>query len=168
MGIAVALLVPGGATAVLTCAALAAVAGGVIYSSKDSRTFLLRIFVSGLLARMFVGTLIYAFKMQEFFGGDALTYDFYGNAQLQLWQGEMFYRAFITEWVSAGGTGWGMLYIVAGIYGLVGRNMLAVQFFNAVVGRGDGSGRLSVRAAHLPESAGGAADGVLRGVLPVV
>jgi 4-amino-4-deoxy-L-arabinose transferase-like glycosyltransferase len=32
------------------------------------------------------------------------------------------------------GGGWGMLYLVAVIYGLVGRNMLAVQFFNAVLG----------------------------------
>ncbi len=35
-------------------------------------------------------------------------------------------------WVS--GSGWGMLYLVAAIYAVVGRNMLAVQFFNAVVG----------------------------------
>src|SRR5207253_1610454 len=35
-------------------------------------------------------------------------------------------------WVS--GSGWGMLYVVAAIYAVVGRNMLAVQFFNAVMG----------------------------------
>jgi len=33
-----------------------------------------------------------------------------------------------------GGTGWGMAYLVGFIYYLFGRNMLAVQFFNATVG----------------------------------
>jgi 4-amino-4-deoxy-L-arabinose transferase-like glycosyltransferase len=32
------------------------------------------------------------------------------------------------------GSGWGMVYLVAGLYGVIGRNMLAVQFLNAVLG----------------------------------
>src|SRR5205814_9773367 len=39
----------------------------------------------------------------------------------------------LADWARAGG-GWGMPYLVAFIYALVGRNMLAVQFFNAVIG----------------------------------
>src|SRR5205814_1042491 len=39
----------------------------------------------------------------------------------------------LADWARAGG-GWGMPYLVAFIYALVGRNMLAVQFFNAIIG----------------------------------
>jgi 4-amino-4-deoxy-L-arabinose transferase-like glycosyltransferase len=35
---------------------------------------------------------------------------------------------------SGQGSGWGMVYVVAAVYALVGRNMLAVQFINAVFG----------------------------------
>src|SRR3712207_8566854 len=82
---------------------------------------------------MAVGAAINGFRLQEFFGGDAFTYDFYGMAVLDAYRfkkGVM--DADVQIWVS--GSGWGMLYIVAAIYAVVGRNMLAVQFFNAVLG----------------------------------
>jgi 4-amino-4-deoxy-L-arabinose transferase-like glycosyltransferase len=40
----------------------------------------------------------------------------------------------IDELINNGATGWGMFYLVGAIYSVVGRNMLAVQFFNAVIG----------------------------------
>ncbi len=94
--------------------------------------FLVRLFIGALIARIFVGTLIYAFRAQDFFGGDALTYDFYGIAQLKAWGGDKYYQGLTNRWF--GSSGWGMMYLVAAIYRIIGRNMLAVQFVNAVLG----------------------------------
>jgi 4-amino-4-deoxy-L-arabinose transferase-like glycosyltransferase len=122
-----------GAAALLVCAVLAFCAGFVISRIKIEKSFLLKLFLSALLVRVFVGTLIYYFQLQLFFGGDALTYDDMGNALLQVWQGNSNYlQSTLEEW-SVGG-GWGMLYGVAFIYKIIGRNMLAVQFLNAVIG----------------------------------
>jgi Dolichyl-phosphate-mannose-protein mannosyltransferase len=121
--------------AVLLCAAAATAMGYWAYRQGDDGSFLLKLFVSALLVRMLLGSAIFIFRAQEFFGGDAITYDFYGVAQLKAWGGDKYFQAVISPYVSAGrGSGWGMIYMVAAIYALVGRNMLAVQFINAVLG----------------------------------
>lgn len=126
---------PYGASAILVCAALAIPAGLIISRSKTDRVFLLRLFIGALLVRMFVGTMIFHFNLQDFFGGDALTYDFFGYAQLKALQGEQYYASLVKMFVGVGdASAWGMLYLVAIVYGTIGRNMLAVQFVNAVVG----------------------------------
>jgi 4-amino-4-deoxy-L-arabinose transferase-like glycosyltransferase len=84
---------------------------------------------------MIIGLAIFAFRGQDFFGGDALTYDFFGNAQLIAWEGDKYYQSIANQFVRSGeGSGWGMVYLVAALYGIVGRNMLAVQLMNAVFG----------------------------------
>lgn len=124
-----------GSSAIILCAVLAGVAGLVISQAKTDKTFLLRIFVGGLLVRMLIGIIIFHFGLQEFFGGDAFTYDTYGFAQLQAMSGDRYYQAFVLRFVGEdGNSGWGMVYMVAAVYGLIGRNMLAIQFVNAVVG----------------------------------
>lgn len=121
--------------AVLLCAALAAIAGLVIARQPEGGEFLMRLFVAGLLVRMILGTAIFVFRGQDFFGGDALTYDFLGLAQTHSWAGDRYYWGVVNAHIGhSGGTGWGMIYLVAGIYSVVGRNVLAVQFVNAVVG----------------------------------
>ena len=132
---AVALTVPGGASAVLLCACAALSAGVLIARAEERESrFLLQVFVGGLLVRLVVGTLINAFHWQEFFGGDALTYDLFGNALLHSLRRGVFFGGEAAEWARSAGNGWGMIYLVAAIYAAVGRNMLAVQYFNAVVG----------------------------------
>lgn len=123
------------AKAVLLCTGLAALAGLYAYKRETDGTFLLRLFVAGLLARMIVGIAIFAFRGQDFFGGDALTYDYFGYAQLQGWFGDKYYQAIAQQFVRSGeGSGWGMVYLVAAVYGIIGRNMFAVQLMNAVIG----------------------------------
>ena len=130
---AVALAIPGGAAALLLCVPLALVAGLLLSNGAgEQRPFLLRVFVAGLLLRMGVGVVINGFALQEFFGGDALTYDWLGGHLLEAWRGDLPMMPEMKQWALAGG--WGMVYLVAAIYAVVGRNMLAVQFFNAVVG----------------------------------
>jgi hypothetical protein len=124
-----------GSSALLVCVVVAGVAGLLIRATGVDKTFLLRLFVGGLLVRILIGAIIYVFNLQEFFGGDANTYDFFGYCLLKGWQGDNYYKSLANAFVgpsSAGG--WGMLYMVASIYAMIGRNMLAVQFVNAVFG----------------------------------
>lgn len=120
--------------AVLLCAILATLAGLIISRQPGSAEFLLKIFVAGLLVRLVLGTVIFLFRGQEFFGGDALTYDYLGAAQLKLWGGDRYYWQVVKPFFVKGIGGWGMIYLVASIYAVVGRNVLAVQFVNAVLG----------------------------------
>jgi hypothetical protein len=133
LAVAVALAVPGGAAALLLCAAFALCAGLLLSrGGGEQRLFLLRVFVAGLLLRMSVGVAINGFDLQEFFGGDALTYDYVGGHLLETWRSDVPMMPQLKQWALAGG--WGMVYLVAAVYWLLGRNMLAVQFFNAVLG----------------------------------
>ncbi|MCM3906149.1 MAG: glycosyltransferase family 39 protein, partial [Pyrinomonadaceae bacterium] len=117
------------------CGFLALLAGLFSYRQGAHGSFLLRIFVAALLIRMILGAAIFVFHAQEFFGGDALTYDYVGFTQLQAWGGDRYQRSLVSVFVDeGGGSGWGMVYFVAAIYGLIGRNMLAVQFVNSVLG----------------------------------
>lgn len=123
------------ARAVVLCTCLAAITGFFTYKRKTDGTFLLRLFVAGLLVRMVVGLAIFVFRGQDFFGGDAMTYDFYGSAQLLSWGGDRYYQSIANQFVRSGeGSGWGMVYLVAAVYGVVGRNMLAVQLMNSIFG----------------------------------
>jgi 4-amino-4-deoxy-L-arabinose transferase-like glycosyltransferase len=82
-----------------------------------------------------LATAIFVYHAQEFFGGDAITYDYFGNAQLFGWWGDKYYQSIANKFVVGGeGSGWGMVYLVAAVYAIVGRNMLAVQLMNAVLG----------------------------------
>lgn len=101
----------------------------------DDRKFLSRLFIAAFLARVTMGTAIYAFHWQTFFGGDALTYDFLGNGMRQVWLGKVEYQQSIDTFYAGGSSsGWGMIYMVAFIYRIVGRNMLATQYVNCVLG----------------------------------
>jgi 4-amino-4-deoxy-L-arabinose transferase-like glycosyltransferase len=123
------------AKAVMFCTVLAALGGLYAYKQEAHGQFLLRLFAAGLLARMLVAVAIFGFHGQEFFGGDAITYDFYGNAQMLGWAGDKYFQSIANQFVRSGeGSGWGMVYLVAAVYGIIGRNMLAIQFMNSVFG----------------------------------
>jgi hypothetical protein len=133
--VSVSLIFPAeGPAAVTFFAALAGATALVISRHESESRFLLRVFVSAALVRAALGVLIYRFQLQDFFGGDAYTYDYLGNALTQFWRGELsyaFYEDTLGFYVKRN---WGMPYTVGAIYMLVGQNMLAVQLFNAVVG----------------------------------
>lgn len=123
------------AKAVLLCTALATVAGFYSYKRETDGPFLLRLFVAALLVRIVIGLAIFTFRGQDFFGGDAITYDFFGNAQMLGWGGDKYYQGIANQFVRSGqGSGWGMVYLVAAVYSVIGRNMLAVQLVNSVFG----------------------------------
>lgn len=123
------------ARAVLLCTGLAAAAGLFFYRKEGSGLFLLRLFIAALIVRMFVAAAIFVFRGQDFFGGDAWTYDLFGYAQLQGWYGDRYLKAMADQFTKGGeGSGSGMVYMVAAIYGGIGRNMLAIQLVNSVLG----------------------------------
>ena len=49
-------------------------------------------------------------------------------------QVDRYYWGVVNAHIGCGGTGWGMIYMVAAIYAAIGRNALAVQYVNAIVG----------------------------------
>lgn len=132
----------GAASALLICAFFALPASVLILRIKIENQFLLKLFISGLLVRMVVGSLINVFELQEFFGGDAYTYDYYGVALLKSLAGDQYYAGLVQRFQGELGSGAvGMIYMVAAVYKVlganslgVGANMLAVQLINAVLG----------------------------------
>ncbi len=122
------------ARAIVMCAALALPFGIYAYKQGTDGTFLLRLFIAALMARMLLGTVIFVFHGQEFFGGDALTYDTVGHSQALGWAGDKIAGLYALRFTNGPGSGWGMVYLVGAIYGILGRNMLAVQMVNSVLG----------------------------------
>lgn len=117
------------------CAAAALIAGFLINRDGEHGPYLLKLFLLALIVRIVVGSAIFVFNGQEFFGGDALTYDAYGFYQLNAWTGDKYAEILLDHFFGKSYySGWGMVYMVAGIYGMIGRNMLAIQYFNAVLG----------------------------------
>jgi hypothetical protein len=124
-----------GASAIILCVPLALLAGLVISQSKEHSLFLQRLFVGGLLVRIAVGTLIFITNKQDFFGTDAASYDFYGYLVVSMKDTDNYYHAMVNSFMGGGaGSAWGMVYMVAGIYSVVGRNTLATQFVNSILG----------------------------------
>jgi len=120
--------------AVLFCLSLAIVVGVFVYRNTEHRSFLLQLFGWGLVVRMIVATGIFIFNVQEFFGGDALTYDYFGFAQMKAWQGDTYYQVIAKHFMEGQASAWGMINMVALVYSVIGRNTLAIQFVNSIIG----------------------------------
>src|SRR5258708_13722333 len=134
MFVAILMVAPAdGASATLFALPIAALVGLVISQIKEERPFLFRLFVSAFLVRVLIGTLIYGLRLQEFFGGDALTYDYFGHALVQVWNGNKSYQGAIDVFSGGGAaSGWGMLYMLGASSMIIGRNMFPAQFPNSI------------------------------------
>lgn len=119
--------------ALAVCAVVSLPTLFILIRSHEDRRFLLRLFVLAVLARIVLATVIYG-TWEEFFGGDANTYDVFGKSLLQSWYGDAYHSGRYAGFIQSGAGAWGMLYVVAGVYGVVGENRLAVQLLNASVG----------------------------------
>lgn len=117
------------------CAIAAFIAGVVIRRNREHGAYLIKLFMFALIVRIAVASALFALKGQDFFGGDAWTYDLTGTWQLLAWEGELQAQAAVDQFVGTSfRSGWGMVSMVAALYAIVGRNMLAIQFFNSVLG----------------------------------
>lgn len=126
---------PEGNLAILVTVVLAALTVVLIRQNTEDSEFLIRIFLVGLLLRVVFGIFIHVFDLRGFFGGDAITYNTLGQRLVDIW----FNNASTDDWVSqramsTGTPGWGMNYLVAFLYTLIGQNILAAQFMCATIG----------------------------------
>ena len=132
-------LMPGMAPgALVMCAVVSAPTILILARTHDEKTFLFRLFFVGLLIRIVLAAVINMGHMEEFFGGDANTYDIFGQSLLQGLYGDTYHMEKYQSFVASGAGAWGMLYLVAGIYQVVGRNLLAVQLVYASIGAATG------------------------------
>jgi hypothetical protein len=132
-------LMPGDAPGALAmCAVASAPTILILARTHDEKIFLFRLFLLGLVVRIILAAVINMGHMEEFFGGDANTYDIFGRSLLEGLYGNDYHMQKYQGFVASGAGAWGMLYLVAGIYELVGRNMLAIQLVNASVGAATG------------------------------
>jgi len=120
--------------ALAMCAVAALPTLFILARTPEQRTFLMRLFVLALVVRMILAVVIYVGHMEEFFGGDANTYDIFGQSLAEAWHGNAYHQAKYEGYVASGASAWGMIYLVAAVYEVVGPNMLAVQLFNAAIG----------------------------------
>lgn len=126
---------PEGAASILIVLILSTSALFIFRRFTSEREFLTTVFLGALLVRLAFGVFIHVFDLREFFGGDANTYDFNGWRLVEHWMGQISSDdlALQRAWSTAG-PGWGMNYLVAGIYYVIGRNIFAAQSFCAVFG----------------------------------
>ncbi|MFL6283993.1 MAG: glycosyltransferase family 39 protein [Pyrinomonadaceae bacterium] len=135
LAVSVSLIFPDvGPASVTLFAALAGVTALAVSRHESESRFLVRVFVAAAVVRAAVGAFIYYFQLQDFFGGDAYTYDYLGSTLTQFWKGELSYAYYEEALGFYVQRNWGMPYTVGALYMVVGRNMLAVQLFNAVIG----------------------------------
>ncbi|HSO74614.1 MAG TPA: glycosyltransferase family 39 protein [Blastocatellia bacterium] len=121
--------------AVLVGLVPAAICGWLILREGNDTRFLLRLLLLALCLRGAVALWIDAKGLQGFFGGDALSFDFFGNALADAWRGKVDIDApWLRSQVDLNRSGWGMPYYVGSIYYFIGRNSLAVQLINSALG----------------------------------
>src|ERR1700755_646457 len=66
------------ARALVFCAVIAILISLVLHRGGNDGPFLVRLFVAGLLLRIFIAAVIFATNTQTFFGGDAYPFDTLG------------------------------------------------------------------------------------------
>jgi len=123
-----------GPGALAVCAAVSIPTLLILTRAREERPFLLRLFILAVAFRIILATIIYMGHMEGFFGGDANTYDSFGKSLLQSFQGDAYHAARYAGFIKSGAGAWGMLYVVAGVYSLIGDNRFGVQLLNASVG----------------------------------
>jgi Dolichyl-phosphate-mannose-protein mannosyltransferase len=126
---------PEGAASILVVLGLSSIALLIFRRFSAEREFLTTIFLAALLVRLAFGIFIHIYDLREFFGGDATTFDTNGWRLVEYWTGQIASDDLLAQqaW-STSGPGWGMNYLVAGIYYTLGRNIFAAQSFCAVFG----------------------------------
>lgn len=102
---------------------------------KEDANFFIQLFLVALIARLTFGLSIHFYDLYAFFGGDSITYDRVGQRLVEIWFGyNIATNDALSQNIYISDSGWGMYYLVAAIYSITGRNILAAQSFCAVVG----------------------------------
>jgi hypothetical protein len=132
---AIAIFAPEGIGASIMLVGLSLILLPVLRNYSSDPDLITKIFFVGLVLRLLFGLMVYINGWFDFFGGDALTYDWRGALILDYWRGLVPSNApDLLRTMSTNSPGWGMHYLVAGIYYIFGRNFLAAQTFVVVFG----------------------------------
>jgi hypothetical protein len=131
----VVLVFPDGLTALVVVLLLSSIAIFLFRRFTDEKDLLTNIFLLALVSRLAFGILVQAFNLRDFFGGDANTFDFYGNVIAKSWLGQLTGNdIFLERATSTSIPGWGINYLTAALYVIFGRNIYLAQSFCAVFG----------------------------------
>jgi hypothetical protein len=126
---------PDEASALLVILAVGGIALALFRHFAEQKEFITTLFLAALAARLAFGVFIHVYDLRSFFGGDSLTFDYYGATIRDYWLGLIpAHDAIYLRASSTSRPGWGINYLVAGIYLVFGRNILAAQSFCAVIG----------------------------------
>jgi hypothetical protein len=126
---------PDTGVAVLAGVVAALICAWIVALDKTNMRFLFRVFIAALIVRWVVALFISSRGLQGYLGGDASTYDYFGNALCQSWQGLIDPRSqWLTYFTGTGRSGWGMYYYVGAVYYLIGQNAFAIQLINCTFG----------------------------------
>ena len=126
---------PDDSPALLLVLVTGGIALGIFRRFSEDKDFITTLFIAGLAARLAFGMFIYVFELGTFFGADSLTYHDYGSVIRDHWLGLVDSSDSFYQWASlTSRPGWGINYLVAAIYLVVGKNFLAAQSFCAVIG----------------------------------
>lgn len=126
---------PDEVSAVLVIFISAGIAIAVFRHYAQEKDFITTLFLGALAARLTFGMFVHVFDLRDFFGGDAITYNAQGSVIADYWNGLVDSRDSFYQWAtSRTRPGWGMNYLVAALYYLTGKNILAAQSLCAVIG----------------------------------
>lgn len=126
---------PDGAMAIALVMVMSVALIFIFRKFTEEKDFITTVFLVALALRMGFGLLIHIYDLREFFGGDAVAYDTKAAEMVSNWMGTSINPdQSLFEFDPRSGVAWGMYYITALIYYVLGRNIFAAQSFCAVVG----------------------------------
>lgn len=126
---------PNGALSVLLILIIVVPAAYFINRYASNNTFLLNIFLVGLLLRILLGLIIFNFDLRGVFGPDSYTYDSVGGRLLDIWMGIPAPNDLLTYRINnPTESGRGMYYVVATIYLIFGKSLFVAQTFCGIIG----------------------------------
>src|SRR5215510_14929036 len=74
----------------------------IVARAPEHRTFLMRLFLIALIVRIVLAMVIFVGHMEEFFGGDANTYDIFGQSLVQAWHGDVYHAGKFLSFTQSG------------------------------------------------------------------
>lgn len=126
---------PDGAVSVLLIMTFSIPIIALIRKYSSDKDIVANIFLIGLIARISLGIFIHTFDLRNIMGPDAAFYHEVGKRLSEIWWGMNVPDDILTQKaLFPGNSGWGMNYIVAGIYMVFGPGILVSQSFCGVVG----------------------------------
>ena len=78
----------------------------ILARKPEQRTFLMRLFLIALIIRIVLAMVIFVGHMEEFFGGDANTYDIFGQSLVQSWHGDLYHAVTYLCFTQSGASVW--------------------------------------------------------------